>query len=59
MAEEQLGPVEVGVFDISRLPVMWGNIDPAAAEQAVSAIESSVEEQVKQLESKRKKQRHE
>jgi 3-hydroxyacyl-CoA dehydrogenase len=59
MTEQQVGPIEVGVFDLSRLPVMWGDVDPDKAEQAVATIEASVEEQVKQLESKQKKQRQE
>jgi hypothetical protein len=54
MTEQQTSAIEVGVFDLSRLPVMWSNIDPAKAESAVATIEQSVDQQVKQLESKRK-----
>lgn len=41
--------VELGVFDLSRLPVQWANVDPEKLQAAVEMIESSVPEQVEQL----------
>jgi hypothetical protein len=49
MSEQQIGKVEVGVFDMSRLPVRWDHIDAQVIEQAVSVLDSSVDEQVQQL----------
>ena len=54
----QSGPVELGVFDLSRLPVLWSTIDPEKIEQAVTTIESHVDEQVQQLQSRVDKQKH-
>jgi hypothetical protein len=52
MSLTQSGPIEIGVFDFSRLPIFWNNIDPEKIEQAVTTIESHVDEQVQQLQSR-------
>jgi hypothetical protein len=52
MAEvsEQFGSkVEVGVFDMSRLPVRWDKLETEMVQQTMSAIEGSLDEQVQQL----------
>jgi predicted ATP-grasp superfamily ATP-dependent carboligase len=48
--------VELGVFDLSRLPIQWSNVDPEKLQTAVETIESSVPEQVEQLKQEQKKQ---
>ena len=48
--------VEVGVFDLSRLPIQWSNVDPEKLQAAVETIESSVPQQVEQLKQEQKKQ---
>jgi hypothetical protein len=45
----QTGPVELGAFDLSRIPGL-ASVDPEKIQQAVSTIEESVEQQVAQLE---------
>lgn len=44
-----MAPIEVGVFDLSRLPVVWGSVDPAKVERAVQAISASIPDQVAEL----------
>eukprot|EP00953_Heterococcus_sp_UTEX-ZZ885_P029438 15622-Heterococcus_DN1.PRE.1 len=41
--------VELGVFDLSRLPVQWGDVDPEKLQAAVETIESSVPEQTSKM----------
>jgi hypothetical protein len=57
MSTAQSGPVEVGVFDLSRIPVIWQSIPPEKLEEAVNRIESSVDEQMEQLQNRVDKQK--
>ena len=41
--------VELGVFDLSRVPVNWAAIDPARIQEAKEAIDGSTREQCEQL----------
>jgi hypothetical protein len=52
MSTAQTGPVEVGVFDLSLIPVLWQNIEPEKLEEAMHRIESTVDEQITQLQSR-------
>ncbi len=46
--------IEVGVFDMARLPVMWNNVEPDKLQAAVEVIDGTVEEQVQQLKERAK-----
>lgn len=48
--------VELGVFDLSRLPIQWGNVDPEKLQSAVETIEASVPEQLEQLKKQQNKE---
>eukprot|EP00953_Heterococcus_sp_UTEX-ZZ885_P017185 9620-Heterococcus_DN1.PRE.3 len=41
--------IEVGVFDMSRLPVRWDKLEIERVQQTMEAIEGSLEEQIEQL----------
>jgi hypothetical protein len=41
--------IEVGVFDMLRLPVRWDKLETEKVQQTMSAIEASLDEQVQQL----------
>jgi hypothetical protein len=54
MSEVLDGPVELGVFDLSRLPLDWNQFSHHEIETMKRKLDASKEQQVKQL-MKRKK----
>lgn len=41
--------VELGVFDLSRLPIKWDEVDPLMLERAVQQINESTKQQCEEL----------
>jgi hypothetical protein len=49
MAEAAYGPVERGVFDLSKLPIQWDKIDQVTINKALRNLERSAQTQQKEL----------
>lgn len=49
MADAGYGPVERGVFDLSKLPVQWSKIDQVTLNKTLRNLERSAQTQQKEL----------